>query len=432
MTYTPFHHLPGSPRFRALSRIRRAVAAMLCVAAMCVAAGCGGASSPAATSGPGVSVSPSSASPSTEPLDALSLSAPASSPTPSPANGPEARAKAAVAAMDVEERVGQLVMVPLVAGTDAAMTSAMIRDDHAGSVLLLGNWRNGTAGVRKVVDALRAAAPAGAGLIIAADQEGGKVQHLKGSGFATMPSARKQGGMSVDGLRAQAASWGRALADAGVNVDLAPVADTVRIARSSNAPIGALNRDFGLDAVGNAAHAAAFVAGMRDAGVMAAVKHYPGLGGVSGNTDFTAEGIVDSATALGDGPTAAFDGLIRDGAPAMVMMALATYPRIDGTAPAAFSSRIVDGHLRGEVGYRGVVISDSLSAEALGDVPHDQLGVRLVEAGGDLACIGEPDLVRPIVDGLTAKARADQAFAAKVTASAERVMTLKASMGLLD
>ena len=89
----------------------------------------------------------------------------------------------------------------------------------------------------------------------------------------------------------------------------------------------------------------------------------------------------------------------------MVMMSLATYQRIDSSAPAAFSSKIIDGTLRGSVGYDGVVISDSLSAAAVSGIATKDLGVRLVDAGGDLACIGDTSYVTPILDGIIARAQ---------------------------
>lgn len=350
--------------------------------------------------------------------------------SPAPDMSAAAQARRAVAAMSLEERVGQLVMVPLFAGQDPSSLTDAISNRHAGSVLIIGNWRSGVEGVRSAVDQLQTMTSETNRLIVATDQEGGLVQHLKGAGFDTMPSAREQGRMSTDQLRSSAASWGSQLAAAGVNVDLAPVLGTVTVARSTNAPIGALNRDFGLDAAGNAAHGVAFVQGMRDAGVGTAIKHYPGLGAVTGNTDFTANGITDTTTTLEGAEIGAFHEAIRQASPEMVMMSLATYQAIDGSAPAAFSSTIIDGHLRGVQGYQGVVISDSLSAAALKSIPTDQLGVRLVEAGGDLACIGETSYVTPILDGLNARAASDPAFAAKVTRSAERVMTLKYQIGL--
>lgn len=345
-------------------------------------------------------------------------------------DSPAAKASRAIATMSLDERAGQLIMAPMFAGSNPADLSALISTRHVGSVVLIGNWNNGTAAAKTAADVLQSYAPSGNQLIVSTDQEGGQVQHLKGSGFDTMPSAVAQGQMSADTLRSSAKTWGGQLKQAGINVDLAPVLGTVQVKRSSNAPIGALNRDFGLDSNGNAQHGIAFVEGMRDAGVGATVKHYPGLGAVTGNTDFTTEGILDTTTTLDDEEIGAFNTTIKQAKPAMVMMSLATYQRIDSSAPAAFSSKIIDGTLRGSVGYDGVVISDSLSAAAVSGIATKDLGVRLVDAGGDLACIGDTSYVTPILDGIIARAQSDPAFAKKVTASATRVMTLKYQMGL--
>ena len=345
-------------------------------------------------------------------------------------DSPAAKASRAIATMSLDERAGQLIMAPMFAGGNPADLSALISTRHVGSVVLIGNWNNGTAAAKTAADALQSYAPSGNQLIVSTDQEGGQVQHLKGSGFDTMPSAVAQGQMSADTLRSSAKTWGGQLKQAGINVDLAPVLGTVQVKRSSNAPIGALNRDFGLDSNGNAQHGIAFVEGMRDAGIGATVKHYPGLGAVTGNTDFTTEGILDTTTTLDDEEIGAFNTTIKQAKPAMVMMSLATYQRIDSSAPAAFSSKIINGTLRGSVGYDGVVISDSLSAAAVSGIATKDLGVRLVDAGGDLACIGDTSYVTPILDGIIARAQSDPAFAKKVTASATRVMTLKYQMGL--
>ena len=345
-------------------------------------------------------------------------------------DSPAAKASRAIATMSLDERAGQLIMAPMFAGGNPADLSALISTRHVGSVVLIGNWNNGTAAAKTAADALQSYAPSGNQLIVSTDQEGGQVQHLKGSGFDTMPSAVAQGQMSADTLRSSAKTWGGQLKQAGINIDLAPVLGTVQVKRSSNAPIGALNRDFGLDSNGNAQHGIAFIEGMRDAGIGATVKHYPGLGAVTGNTDFTTEGILDTITTLDGEQIGAFNTTIKQAKPAMVMMSLATYQRIDSSAPAAFSSKIIDGMLRGSVGYDGVVISDSLSAAAVSGIATKDLGVRLVDAGGDLACIGDTSYVTPILDGIIARAQSDPAFAKKVTASATRVMTLKYQMGL--
>ncbi|RGS83980.1 glycoside hydrolase family 3 protein [Bifidobacterium pseudocatenulatum] len=331
--------------------------------------------------------------------------------------------------MSLAERVGQLVMAPLYAGSDPSSLQDLIVNQHVGSVLIIGNWNSGTAGVAAATSALQSYAPANNQLLMTTDQEGGLVQHLQGAGFDQMPSATNQGSMSTNQLRQSAAVWGSQLKSAGINVDLAPVVGTVTVDRASNGPIGALYRDFGLDADGNADHAKAFIQGMADSGVGSAIKHYPGLGSVTGNTDFTADGILDTTTTLDGAEIGAFNSTLEAN-PSMVMMSLATYQAIDPNNPAVFSSALVTDYLRNTVGFQGVITSDSLSATALGGIQPSDLGVRLVEAGGDLACIGAFDYVQQVLDGLNAKAAADSTFADKVTQSAIRVMTLKYSMGL--
>ncbi|MCL2423618.1 MAG: glycoside hydrolase family 3 protein, partial [Micrococcales bacterium] len=197
--------------------------------------------------------------------------------------------------MTVEQRAGQLIMVAVHAGKSQDAARALVTRRGVGSVILLGNTWGGAAAVSQTTGALQGLAPVP--LLVATDQEGGQVQHLTGAGFSAIPSGVQQGAMAPDALEAAAAGWAGELAAAGVNFDLAPVVDLVEPARrADNAPIGALDRDFGHDGPGNAASASAVVAGMREAHVGTCVKHFPGLGTVTGNTDNTAQGIVDSQT----------------------------------------------------------------------------------------------------------------------------------------
>src|SRR6201999_2078208 len=96
-----------------------------------------------------------------------------------------------------------------------------------------------------------------------------------GPGFATMPSALVQGSWSLSTLRTEAADWGTDLRAAGVNLDLAPVMDVVpQGSAAGNAPIGALDREFGFDPVTNGQHGTAFIQGMAAARVMTVAKHF--------------------------------------------------------------------------------------------------------------------------------------------------------------
>jgi beta-N-acetylhexosaminidase len=338
---------------------------------------------------------------------------------------------ALLAGMSLEERAGQLIMAPVEAGSGTASVVQAIKERHVGAVLLLGpNWR-GADSVSTATEAFRAARSGPVGLWIAADQEGGQVQRLVGQDFETIPPALEQGRLEVADLERQAASWGAQLANVGVNLNLAPVVDTVDSAdRASNAPIGALERDFGLDAAGNAAHAKAFAAGMAAAGVGSALKHFPGLGRVTGNTDYAAAGITDTVTTASDPAVQAFAEAI-EGRPTMVMVALATYSQLDAAAPAAFSQAVVTDLLRGQLGWDGVVISDSLTAEAVSGVAARDRAVRFIEAGGDLACFGGVADALTALDGVLSRAASDPDFAALVDAAARRVLTAKAAAGLV-
>lgn len=404
-----------------------ALCALALVMLTLLLAGCSSASNPDKHSS--ASSAPSSSLNHSKVPDSAQQPSPTTNPTPSEDTSPQSQAKRAVEAMSVPEQVGQLVMVPLNAGTDASVLQDLVANQHVGSVLITGNWNIGVDGLKQSTDELQSYAPDNDKLLIATDQEGGQVQHVQGPGFDAIPEAIYQGQMATDQLRASAAVWGSQLKAAGINVNLAPVVDTVQVDRSANAPIGALDRDFGLDGNGNAQHATAFVNGMRDSGVQTSIKHYPGLGAVTGNTDFTTDGILDTTTTTDGEQIQAFNTTLQSN-PAMVMMSLATYQQIDGSAPAAFSSKLIRDQLRGQLGYDGVITSDSLSATALSGIDPSQLGVRLVEAGGDLACIGAGSYIQPIIDGLNQQAASNPDFAANVKQSAIRVMTLKYEMGI--
>jgi beta-N-acetylhexosaminidase len=132
--------------------------------------------------------------------------------------------------------------------------------------------------------------------LVAVDQEGGQVQRLKGRGFDTIPSAQSQAEQSDAKLTANAVRWGRQLEAVGIDADLAPVADVVPTdLGSANAPIGLLRRGYGSSPRTVAAKTSAFVTGMDRAGIATAVKHFPGLGRVRGNTDFVPR-VVDNRT----------------------------------------------------------------------------------------------------------------------------------------
>ena len=173
--------------------------------------------------------------------------------------------------------------------------------------------------------------------MVAADQEGGQVQRLRGQGFDRIPSAQRQAQTSPAELKSDAARWGRQLRRAGIDANLAPVADVVPKDREGvNEPIGVLRRGYGSNPAAVAAHVPAFVEGMDAAGVATSVKHFPGLGRVRGNTDLTRRG-GRRAPPPGDDPDLKPFAAGVDAGTDMVMMSSAYYSEIDPSRRAAFS-----------------------------------------------------------------------------------------------
>jgi len=354
----------------------------------------------------------------------------ASTPTPTPTPDP-------LAGLSLEQRVGQLFMVGTDVSAASPATVAAITDRHAGSIFLHGRTTAGAAAVAGVVGQFTALARAGdtggptggIALWVATDQEGGEVQVLRGPGFSDMPYAIRQADLPDDQLQAQAAQWGAELASAGVDMNLAPVADIVTShdTRFDNPPIGALGRQYGYDGPTVQAKAGAFAAGMRSAGVVPVFKHFPGLGHVTANTD-TAANVVDTTVTASSADIAVYGPLTAAG-PSAVMMSTAIYQNLDPSAPAVFSPTVV-ALVRDAAGFDGVIMTDDLSAAAAAKpwAPADR-AILALSAGVDVVLVSaDPGVYAEMYDAVLAKAQADPPFAAIVDAAASRVVAAKLAM----
>ena len=311
-----------------------------------------------------------------------------------------------------------------------------VQDGHVGNVLYLGGWSASVADIAAASATMQELATAGAtggvGLLVAADQEGGNVQQLRGPGFSDMPSALVQASLRADELARRAEAWGEELADAGVNRNLAPVADVVpaELGRG-NGPIGQWDREYGYDPQTVAAGIVPFIQGMEEAGVATSVKHFPGIGRITGNPDFTTDGLVDDVLSADDPYLDAFAAGIDAGA-STVMVSSALYPKVDPDHPAMFSPQVIDGLLRDQLGYDGVVISDDVNAAAVRGLSGVDPAVDFVAAGGDVVLTGDTASAPQLVERIAQAAESDEDFAEKVDASVHRVLALKESLGLLS
>lgn len=372
------------------------------------------------------------------PEPAASSAAPSPTAAASPAPSATATATAtdgALAGWSLEEKVGQLMMVGVDAQAPKQSSNEAVDTHHVGNIFIAGRTTAGSQATQKVISSFTSKVGPGTThatpMLVATDQEGGEVQVLAGSGFSDIPSALDQSAQPRDQLVASARTWGKELADVGVNMNLAPVADLVDIARpASNEPIGRWGREYGHDAATVSSQAGAFAEGMQASKVIPTYKHFPGLGRVTANTD-TSAGVVDSTTtrSADTAVSVIFGAAIAAGAP-VIMVSSATYSLIDPSAPAVFSSTIVTDMLRREMGFSGVVITDDVSAAVqVQDVSAGDRAVRAIRAGCDIVLASaDPTVAADMVKALIATARSDPAFAARVDESATRVLNLKKSL----
>ncbi|MFF3889716.1 glycoside hydrolase family 3 N-terminal domain-containing protein [Streptomyces sp. NPDC001914] len=339
-------------------------------------------------------------------------------------------------AMTSAQRVGQLFMGGVTPSAPDSSRIALMQQYHVGSVFLAGRSKAGTTATKSVVDGLQAKADTVAGhrvgLLVSTDQEGGQVQVLSGPGFSTIPSALTQGTWTTTNLQSESAGWAKELKSAGVNLNLAPVADVVPASLgTANPPIGKFNREFGHTAAVVAPHSDAFLKGSLQSGVLATLKHFPGLGYVRGNTDTTA-GVVDTVTTSTSSSITPFKSGIQAGAP-FVMISSATYSKIDPNNRAAFSSKVIQTLLRKDLGFKGVVISDDLgNAVAVKAVAPGDRAVKFLSAGGDMVLTVEPNLIPAMTKAVQSRMTQSSTFSTQVSQSVHRILNAKQKAGLLN
>ncbi len=300
----------------------------------------------------------------------------------------------------------------------AALRRRIARGEAAGVILFARNVRSGGQ-VREVVRGLQAIErPRGlrAPLIVMADQEGGPVRRIPGA-----PSRAAAEVSSTDQARADGHAAARTLRGAGVNMDLAPVAD---VGRSGSALVGE-RRIYSTSPERVATLAGAFATGLRDGGVRSTAKHYPGFGAATVNTDNAPARVTASLETLRDGDARPFAALVAAGVDA-VMVSTAVYPAMDAR-PAAFSSKWVTGELRGRLGFKGVSITDDLgtpAVQASGSIA--QRAVLAAAAGIDLPLFSSTyrDGARA-AEGLLAAAKRGDLDRAVLRAQAKRVLALR-------
>jgi beta-N-acetylhexosaminidase len=398
--------LPFAPPQRPLailrwmaSRIRRPAA--LAVLALAVAA-CGGlVPAPGPTVLPGGAATP--AAETREPASSPALTPPPLDPTPDGAG-------CVLPALDV--RVAQLLLVGI-AGTEPTGDSLDLVRSGVGGVVLLGSNLLSGPQVAALVAGLQAAAPLP--LVVAIDEEPGRIGRLARVGIIEgSPSARDLGKESADTVRATARLIGEALASLGITTDLAPVLDVTGAA--AGGVIG--DRSFGSSPSVVTRAGGAFMAGLADAGVASVVKHFPGHGESTVDSHTSLPKVGASLATLRKRALPPFVAAIQDGIRA-VMVGHLLVLAVDEQRPASLSRAVIQGLLRDDLGFDGLVMSDDLVMGALdhwGGLPRRT--ELAISAGVDMAIVLDERAIPGVIAGLLdavasgrlAETRVDEAF----------------------
>ena len=289
----------------------------------------------------------------------------------------------------LRDRIGQMIMVGFrgITPLEAAPTIRNIADGIVGAVVLYdmdaitGGPRNiqSREQLRELLAALKAASEIP--VLVSVDAEGGFYHRLKEKyGFAPATPAAELG--EVDDLaitRSSAAGVAAQLADVGIDLNLAPVLDLLNPA---NLTVSARRRSFSADPAVVTAQAREFILAHRERGVLTTGKHFPGMGGVLRPYS---PGQGEQIDAWATTELEPYRALIGESLLDAVLITRATYSKLDPELPACLSPSIVDGLLRRELGFDGVVISDPLEMLAIWDVYGFERGTILaVNAGVDL------------------------------------------------
>ena len=328
--------------------------------------------------------------------------------------------------MTIEEKAWQMIMVypEDITGSETLTDLEVIADAlnrcPVGGFCLSGSNMESVQQLKSLTQNIRAASNIGA--FIALDEEGGKVARLSynlgaTTDFLPMFTYRDEGTATA---YENALTIGRDIADFGFNLDFAPVADVWT--NPENTVIA--QRAYSSDAAQAAALVAHAVRGFRDAGVIATLKHFPGHGNTAEDSHYTSAYSAKTIDELRECEFLPFVSGMEAGA-GMVMTAHIILNKIDPENPATFSKTIITDILRGELGWKGVVITDAFEMDALAGYTQEEAVTSAIEAGCDIIlCPDDPEAaMRTIVDNFSPE---------RIDESVYRILSLKMQNGIIS
>jgi beta-N-acetylhexosaminidase len=329
--------------------------------------------------------------------------------------------------MSIGDKAAQLLMVEFV-GSDGSMALEYLAGYPVGGFLLKSANGNLVSSVqlREMISLLQTASEVP--LLIAVDQEGGRIDRIRFDDFQRFPSAEVFGLLNDPELT-ERASWatGVQLAALGVNVDFAPVAD-VNVLGDLNPAIG--DRAYGRDPEQVATMAAAAVRGFNRAGIASAVKHFPGHGNTAVDSHLGLPVILTPSEEWAKTDRVPFEASIQAGVP-MVMVGHIAYPALDAEGlPASLSRAITYGQLRTDLGFTGVIVTDDLAnMGAVAAWTSGERAVRALLAGSDLLL--NPGDVAAAVSAIEAAVADGRVSEQVIDGALARLIGLKFDLGMV-
>ena len=324
--------------------------------------------------------------------------------------------------------IGQLFMVDFGGPSPSDEITRLIADGGVGGIVLFDKNVRDPGQVASLTNALQrhAAAVRRPPLLVAADQEGGPVVRLRGTHF---PSAMAFGAAGSDDLVAAAAeATARELRAVGIHVNFAPDLDVN--SNPANPVIGV--RSYGEDPALVARLGTRAVTAMQAGGVLATAKHFPGHGDTAQDSHLALPTVGHPRDRLEAIEFPPFREAIGAGV-AAVMTAHVVYPALDPDHPATLSPAII-GMLRAEMGFGGIVVSDSMRMRAIADLlGPGEAAVQAVLAGVDLVlALGPAEVQWEALRAVRAAAAGGRIPEARIREAADRVVAAKRRLGLFD
>ncbi|MBM7566575.1 beta-N-acetylhexosaminidase [Paenibacillus sacheonensis] len=331
--------------------------------------------------------------------------------------------------MSLDEKLGEMVIAGLDGTEASAQTKALIQQQHVGGFIFYKNNVTTPAGVAAYVNQLKAWNKANPSpLLISVDQEGGRVSRLPG--LLKFPAARVIGDTGdVSYASAIGSALGQASKLMGFNVDFAPVLDIN--SNPDNPVIG--DRSYGTTSKRVTDMGLAVMEAIQKKGVISVVKHFPGHGDTSVDSHLELPVVNKSLSQLKKFEWLPFQAAIKDGVD-MVMVAHILFPSIDKAMPASLSKTIITDQLRGELGYRGVVITDDMTMGAIANhFGLAQAAVTTVKAGSDIILLahGYED-AKTVLTALKQSIQKGGLTEKRIDESVIRILTMKQKYKLSD